>query len=79
MRSHQLLRRVVQEETRAALGINPAGERRFLSQSHAAPLDAQVARLPVNITELDPLRDYATGIWFAMFDFSQFDGSDIFA
>lgn len=76
MRSHDILRRTLERDARTSIGINPDAPRQFLSQSQAAPLDAQIARLPVNTVDLEALRNYATGNWLFMVGVSEVGGSD---
>lgn len=78
MRIHDILRRTLERDARTSIGINPDTPRHFLSQSQSAPLESQISRLPVNTVDLEPLRDYSTGVYTFMFGYSEFGSTDEF-
>ena len=84
MRDLDIYRATLARAARAALGANPLGPRRTEAAARSATLEALIARLPVDVENLEPLQDMDPGSpthgeFYGTFDLSVFGGDDIFA
>ena len=84
MRELEVLRAIVEHAARTAIGTNTYVSRRTEANAHAGAMEAHLARLPVDVENLESLQDLDSGsptynAFYVMLDFSQLDGDDILA